>query len=572
MEYQTKLSNTKRKNKENLDIFRELYEVAQQYYSPQLERMDQNMRQYLGSGEIDGSSEPASIVRNITFEIIESEISANIPIAKVDPTSYSDSHYRCAKAIEQLCYSIRNKLPFEAMNDSDERYTYIMGGSVWYVEWDSELDSSVGGGVRVHCLSPESFIPQPGVTDIDDMEYCFLRLSTTKGELMRRWGVTKEELSLADCEYEYETDATLTDTVRVIIAFYRGEDGEIGRFIFSGDLVLSDIPRYYMRKGEVCSVCASPKGVCDCGKDYVFGDILYEPLLENGKKYLLPYYTPKSFPIIIRRNTFDEFSLYGSSDCERIRPQQQAINKVESRILAKLLRAGITPVVPEDASVSVTNAVFGQVIKLRPGESTDNYGKIDTTPNIMQDIAEADRLYDQAKRIIGISDALQGADATNIESGYARELKINQATNRLESKKRLKNLCYEGIYRLIFEHYLAFADEERSLCYKDAFGNLHDASFRRADFIEISPDGTARYCDDYVFTVDLNGEGEYQREVIWERNLKSLEAGTLGDKTSPEALLRYWQSQEKAHYPFARENIEYFENILNKAKNNNESE
>ena len=24
------------------------------------------------------------------------------------------------------------------MNDRDERYTYIYGGSVWYVEWDAE--------------------------------------------------------------------------------------------------------------------------------------------------------------------------------------------------------------------------------------------------------------------------------------------------------------------------------------------------------------------------------------------------------------------------------------------------
>ena len=52
----------------------------------------------------------------------------------------------------------------------------------------------------------------------------------------------------------------------------------------------------------------------------------------------LPFYRPKRLPIVIRKNTSQEDSLLGQSDCEFIRPQQQAINKIESRILMKLLR------------------------------------------------------------------------------------------------------------------------------------------------------------------------------------------------------------------------------------------
>lgn len=554
-----------------LDIFQELYQSADLYHSAELERMEKNMRQYLGSPEIDGSTEPAATVRNITFEIVESEVSSNIPIPRVEPFSYSERHDRCSKAIEQLCNAVRNKLPFEAMNDSDERYTYIMGGSVWYVEWDSEI--SGGGGVRIHCLSPESFIPQPGVSDINDMEYCFLRFTTTKAELVRRWGVKGSDLSLADCEYEYDSDASLTDTVRLIVAFYRSESGGIGKFVFSGDLVLADIPEYYMRKGDFCPVCGLEAGKCNCNKGYLRGNIAMEYVsFGEQEAFTVPYYTPKRFPIVIRKNTLDPTALYGCSDCERIRPQQQAINKIESRILAKLLRAGVTPVMPEDASVSITNSVFDRVIKLRPGESADSYGKIDTTPDVMQDIAEADRLYDQAKRIIGISDALQGTDTTNVESGYARQLKILQASSRLESKKRLKNLCYSEIYRLVFEQYLAFADEDRPLKYKDSLGKLHKSCFRRHDFIEWDKNGMPYYCDEYLFSVDLSGEGEYQREALWARNLESLEAGTLGDKTDPSTLLRYWQSQARAHYPYAGENAEHFKEILRKQQNQKESE
>ena len=41
-------------------------------------------------------------------------------------------------------------------------------------------------------------------------------------------------------------------------------------------------------------------------------------------------------------------------------------------------------------------------------------------------------------------------------------------------------------------------------------------------------------------------------------NLANLKAGTLGDPTDPDTLLRYWQQQERAHYPFARDQVEYF--------------
>jgi uncharacterized protein HemY len=61
-----------------------------------------------------------------------------------------------------------------------------------------------------------------------------------------------------------------------------------------------------------------------------------------------------------------------------------------------------------------------------------------------------------------------------------------------------------------------------------------------------------------LFSTDPNGGSQLQREALWEKNLENLKAGTLGDPTLPSTLLRYWQFQERAHYPNARENVEYF--------------
>ena len=554
-----------------LEFFKALYQCAENANAQRLEDFERAMKQYKGSTEIDGSNESAITVRNITYEIVESQVSSHIPSPKADATSYNEKRGRNALSIERLCRSIRHRLPFDEMNDIDERYTYIYGGSVWYVDWDNDSEyMGEVGGVKIECLSPCDFVPQPNIYDIDDMEYCFLKFVTTKSELTRRYGIPEDKTALADFEFEYDGEADVSDTVKTVTCFYRDEDGEIGRFIFSGDLTLSDMPRYYMRKKRVCLCCGKDEELCRCkSKKIESSDVEFESISghccsdDDGTEVEIPYYIPRLFPIAIRKNTSAEKQLFGQSDCDYIRPEQQAINKIESRILQKLLRAGITPIVPEDASISLNNSVFGQVIKMKPGESVAQYGKVDTTPNIAQDIAEAERLYDHAKRVIGISDAFQGVDTgAYAESGYAKQLRINQASGRLESKRKMKHAAYARIDKIIFSLYLAFADEPRKLSYKDVYGKICESEFSRYDFIELDlRSGKYFYDDAYIFSVDLNSGNEYQREALWQRNLENLKAGTLGDPSDPATLLRYWQCQERAHYPYARENVEYFSNI-----------
>lgn len=546
-------------------------DMREKYMSAKTSAEDKNdelmryMKQYKGSTEIDGG-ERAGTVRNITYEIIESQVSSDIPSPKVDPAYYSERGTRCAASIERLLTSLRDRLPYEELNDVDERYTYIYGASVWYAEWDDGIrHRDERGGVRLYVISPTSFIPQPEVARVEDMDYCFLTLETTESELMRKWGATEEELS----ECEHIITAEDSDAVNITVAFYKDEDGEIGKLVFSGEVLLEDAPRFYSRKIKKCPRCGELEGECVCeSPSFEVVCLDGEESREGGER--IPYYTPKSFPIVIRKNTSLGEELYGQSDCEFLRPQQQSINKIETRILQKLLRAGVTPIVPEDATVVQNNSVFGQLIRMKPGESAAQYGKVDTTPDVTQDIREAERLYEQAKRTLGITDAYQGISRAS-ESGYARELQISQASGRLTSKRKMKHTAYAKVDRIIFELYLAFADEKRDLVYKDVFGRIHNLGFSRYDFLEYSDErGEFFYEDDYLFSVDLNGGVEYQREALWERNLENLRSGTLGDPTSPTTLLRYWQCQERAHYPNARDNVEYFTLAVEKEKRKEE--
>ena len=74
-----------------------------------------------------------------------------------------------------------------------------------------------------------------------------------------------------------------------------------------------------------------------------------------------------------------------------------------------------------------------------------------------------------------------------------------------------------------------------------------------------------RFLDDsHRFQVFL----EYRKKggVSKTITLENLKSGTLGDPTSPQTLLRYWQFQNKAHYPNAKDNVDYFAEIVGRGE------
>ena len=602
-----------------IDYFKALYEEARNAIAEESAMMTKRMEQYLGSPEIDGSPVPATAVRNITYELIESQVSGYIPTPVVSAKSVSESSTRNARAIENLCRRVRNDLPFERMNDMDERYSPIYGGSVWLVEWDDSITShGVVGDVKVTCLPPTAFIPQPNVYDIAEMEYCFVRFETTREDLMRRYGVSVSNLD------ETESDEDDDKTATLYVCYYKSEDDKICLYAWSGDVECADVDDYYARKRKVCRKCGEREGVCTCDKpkwettsseyeevtepiQLTDGHYIYptEPVINNGiveadkairqvgngqemafdttggivtphvevqeiphmQPTRLPYYAPKTFPIVIRKNTSREREVFGQSDCDVIRPQQQQINKLETKIQEKLLRASVMPVLPEDATVVPTSDVFGQVIRLREGQSASQYGLVDTTPNISADVMQAERLYDQAKRILGISDTFMGQADTTAQSGKAKQVQVAQSQGRLSSKRLMKNAAYADLDRIIFEFNLAYADEPRPAVYKDADGRLHNVEFNRYDFLVRDVlTGEWFYDDRYMFACDAAIDLEESRASRWEEALKALQIGAYGNPADPRTLLIYWRNLEAAHYPNARENVERFEALVAQAE------
>ena len=592
-----------------LAFFQDLYNEARSYSDKLYEKLNQNIEQYKGSKKIDGSEVDAKQVRNITYELVESQVTSYLPTPAVSPKMYNDRNERNAKSIETLLQNKRNELPFEKLNDIDERFNPIYGGSIWLIEWDNSITThNTVGDVKISCLSPKKFTGQPNIYDVKEMEYCFIEFETTKEDIVRKYGVAPEVADETESE-ENSDDKTAT----LYVCYYKNDADKVCQYIWSADTELSDIEDYYARKRYVCKKCGKRKEICSCEKgDYELQNEEYEELeediiltdgeilpamspvikdgqvvtetvkqqaiLEDGsvaledingvklpmmvdvqvpkmEKTRLPFYAPNILPIVIRKNTSEEDSLLGQSDVEFIRPQQQAINKIESRIVEKLMGSGVFPIVPEEFNGEIDNSIWKKVFRAKP--STFNmFGRVDLQVDITRDIAQSDRLYDQAKRILGISDSYQGQYDASAQSGKAKQIQVNQAAGRLDSKRQMKNAAYAEIDQIIFQYYLAYADEPRPASYKDAMGRTQNCMFNRYDFIERDEAGEYYYNDEYLFSTDATVDVERNRETLWQENRINFQQGAYGDPTQLTTLLIFWLNMEKAHYPWAHDNVE----------------
>ena len=595
---------------EKLIFFQDLYTEARNHAEDIYEAMEKHYKQYKGDPSIDGSSENAKTVRNITYELIESQISSYIPTPSVKPKMWSERNERNAKSIETLLSNKRDELPYEKLNDMDERFNPIYGGSVWLPEWDESITTHDSvGDVNITCLAPKRFTGQPNIYDTRDMEYEFIEFETTKEDIVRKYGVSPEVAEDTQSDEGTADDKTAT----IYVCFYKDDEEKVCQFIWSADTILSDIDDYYARKRKYCTKCGKREELCNCEKpsfelqsedyeeldhDIVLSDgrilparsvvikdgqivtervqkqamtpdgqIMFEnvggvvlpkmievevPVTEPTR---IPFYKPNILPVVIRKNTSEEDSLFGQSDCEFIRPQQQSINKIESRILEKLISAGVYPMVPDDFNVTLDNSIFKKIFKVKNGQA-NMFGRLDLQVNIGQDIAEADRLYDQAKRILGISDSFQGQYDGSAQSGVAKQLQIQQSAGRLDSKRQMKNAAHADIDKIIFQYYLAYADEPRPATYRDAEGKMQNVMFSRYDFLERDENGEYYYNDEYLFSTDATIDLERSRALLWQENRQNFQQGAYGDPAQPRTQLTFWLNMEKTHYPFAHDNVE----------------
>ncbi|MEG1805325.1 MAG: hypothetical protein RR327_02915 [Clostridia bacterium] len=560
---------------ERLAYFNELYRTSLNERKIDFEKM---RAQYEGDKSIDGAcAKSAGIVRNITYELIESQVSSHIPIPNVTPKVASERMERNSRNVMNMLKNLRDELPFEKLNDMDERNTYVFGSSVFYIEWDYEFNRA-----EVTLLSPSQIVPEPNVSDVQKMNYVFLNYNDSVKNVENKFNVKLNRTELVDNE------------VQVVICFFK-EGGKISQEIFTDDIELQYLPDYYAKRRKICKTCKKPVADCECGGEgFEFEIVQNERLTENYesefvqipmkspkivdgilqeervydesvgeyimvpklKPTVLPIYRPTLFPIVVRKNISKANEFFGQSDAVAIRHQQQEINKLETRIMEKLLKAGVIPYSAESTDLRLSDEIYSRGIKLKTVQEKNLLGVLDLQASISQDVEQSERLYQHAKRIIGISDSFQGMPDRSASSGIAKQMLINQSGGRLESKRVMKNSAYADLDKILFEFYLAFGIGKKPIYSVDANGNPNTEDFSKFDFLELSENGEWKFNDAYMFSTDLTSDLEKDRGQMWTEIRNNYQAGVFGDSNTIQSKLIFWKNMSKARYPFAKENIE----------------
>lgn len=512
-------------------------------------------------------------VRNIIAEIIESEVDTSIPMPKVTAKRKEDE--RLAKIIEDMLRDELDRMSFEIINDWAERIVPIQGSCFYLIEWDeTQRGHSTVGENKVTRLNPKQVIPQAGIYEMEDLEYIFVLLPQTKEYIRRRYGVTlreddaedKPEIRTADGE-----SGTADDLITQYIVYYRRDGDQIGMYSWVLDTELVDDANYQARhtpQYQATTYGLQPPTLPQTGAVGATG-YPYQSDMTPGmtpdmglgmmpgmNTPVIPDYVPDIFPVVMQRNVTSFGHFLGNSDVDLILHQQRTTNRIEARIIEKLLTGGSYTILPSDANVRTDNDI-GKTITLDNPAKAQSIRSVDLTDDITQELAYLSQIYEEARQIIGITDSFQGRQDTTATSKVAKEFAAKQTAGRLESKRQMKQFAYSKIFEILFKYKLAYADEPRPIRATDKNGDTEYEEFNRLDFLRQDDAGEYYWNDDFLFSCDTASPLASNREAMWQETRMNLESGAFGDPSSLETLILFWGKMEALHYPLASETKQY---------------
>lgn len=571
----------------------------------EFDRMDKRTALYNGTREIEKTPDAksskaaaqASGVRNIVAELMEAQVDSSFPMPKV--TARRQEHEELAKTLEDFLRNETDRLPFEMLNDMDERITPIQGGDIFLVEWDSDRHThETRGELCVSLLHPRQVIFQDGVNEINDMDFIIVQMGMSKKHVKEKYGVSVDDETESDPQSRGGR-GTAEDVVTVNFGYFRNEKGGIGRYTWVNDIELEDLEDYQARKMKRCTKCgADMTGLESCrhcgstqAEEYDSDEMeLYEdietrngviPMMTEEETYpegvsenglmmdefgnayeaepmtvavptRIPRYKPDIYPIVIRKNVSSWGKALGDSDIDKIMDQQNMIKKCDSRIQEKLDKGGSIFTRSEKTEVSKTDEQLREVI-FQGADEANLFGVHNLQVDTSQDQAIAEANYEQARRILGITDSYQGRPDRTATSGTAKQIAVAQSAGRLESKRIMKNAMYADLYAVMFRFLLAYSDEPRSVRHNNIDGSTTYSEFNKYDYLAQDAAGEWYWLDDFLFSVDNTSSLAGNRESMWQEIRMNLQTGAFGDPNDPETLIMFWEMMAGQHYPGAAE-------------------
>ena len=596
---------------ENLKTWKKRLEEARESYGSDKNRMKTYQGYYDGDRSVAqdpnssySPSKKASNVRNIVYELIESQVDSSIPMPKVRAIHPEDEEL--AKKLEHYLENKIKTTKLPLLNDMMERNVPVQGGDFFHVQWDANagLHSQIGD-IKVSEIHPKKLIPQPGMVEIEEMDYFFVQELYTKKKVKAIYGVSVEDCGndYTDLAGEQSSTASInSDIVTVNTAYYHNEHGGVGIFVWCDTEILLDLDDYEARYLDHCAKCGAvmQNGVCpECGSkkvkkmpeeyeemaegmevktsypmaDGTFSrnidpfteeeapqmdengqpvmDEMGQPVMEIRKvKRKIPYYKPNIYPVVLRKNITQNDRLLGGSDVAVIIDQQDTVKKLGSKINEKLLKGGSFVTLPAGIDVEKTDKEL-KILRVRNAADKSLIDVINVQPNVQNDLSYEETNYNWAKSALGITDSFQGKFSSSEVSGTARQYAINQAAGRLESKRTLKNEAFAKLYEYMFKFWLAYSDQSSAIISTDSNGTANYDEIDRHEFLKIDSAGEFYWDDEFLFETDPTSTLMQNREALWNQTDLKLQSGAFGPVGDLETARAYWTIQKANGYPNA---------------------
>ena len=596
---------------ENLKTWKKRLEESLENYASDKNRMKTYQGYYDGDRSVAqdpnssySPSKKASNVRNIVYELIESQVDSSIPMPKVRAIHPEDEEL--AKKLEHYLENKIKTTKLPLLNDMMERNVPVQGGDFFHVQWDANagLHSQIGD-IKVSEIHPKKLIPQPGMVEIEEMDYFFVQELYTKKKVKAIYGVSVEDCGndYTDLAGEQSSTASInSDIVTVNTAYYHNEHGGVGIFVWCDTEILLDLDDYEARYLDHCAKCGAvmQNGVCsECGSkkvkkmpeeyeemaegmevktsypmaDGTFSrnidpfteeeapqmdengqpvmDEMGQPVMEVRKvKRKIPYYKPNIYPVVLRKNITQNDKLLGGSDVAVIIDQQDTVKKLGSKINEKLLKGGSFVTLPAGIDVEKTDKEL-KILRVRNAADKSLIDVINVQPNVQNDLSYEETNYNWAKSALGITDSFQGKFSSSEVSGTARQYAINQAAGRLESKRTLKNEAFAKLYEYMFKFWLAYSDQSSAIISTDSNGTANYDEIDRHEFLKIDSAGEFYWDDEFLFETDPTSTLMQNREALWNQTDLKLQSGAFGPVGDLETARAYWTIQKANGYPNA---------------------
>ena len=573
------------------DKWRSKLEEARIAYGSTLKEISKNQGVYEGTREVNGNpntniaaKDLAINVRNIAYELIESQVDSSIPMPKV--TALHEGDENLARSIERALVNKMKLLKLSIINDQMERTVPVKGGDFFLVEWDNDMGfHSNYGDVNVVEIDPRQVIPQPGVSKIEEMDYIFIQTAKTKKSVKDKYGVDVEDASE---EYKdirgAEGSSSLDNDIVTVNTVYYKNSGKIGRFVWVDDYTLEDLDDYQARITRKCKECGyvTEEKVCpQCGSrrfeesedefmeiripllnEQTIDPVTGLPMDVNAEQVItVEYYKPNCFPLIVRKNVSKSNSLLGFSDVKVIEDQQDLIKKVGSKAAEKTLKGGSIVTLPRNVKLETTDKEL-KIARLDDPQQKAMIDILNMQVNIQQDLQMVNKAYEDARSTLGITDAFQGKYDPSAVSGTAKQYSINQAAGRLESKRVMKNDAYAKLYEMMFKFWLAYADDPLPITGSGVNGEQEYDVLDKMEFLKQDSAGEYYWNDEFLFETDPTSTMMANREAMWQQIDMKLQSGAFGQLGSLETMRLYWSLMEKNHYPNAGDVLSQIEMMI----------